>query len=113
MIEKYSFGKIIVNGVTYTNDIKIIKGAVIPEWWRKRGHQVAFDDVKDILGTRPDILVIGKGRYGMMKVASPLREHLLRKGIELIENSTSASIETFNQLYEEGLNVAAGFHLTC
>jgi hypothetical protein len=40
MIEKYSFGKIVVNGVTYTNDIKIVQGRVVSEWWRKKGHSV-------------------------------------------------------------------------
>ncbi|MGB9440927.1 MAG: hypothetical protein WCB15_23500, partial [Desulfobacterales bacterium] len=42
MIEKYSFGKIVVNGVTYTNDIKIVQGRVVSDWWRKKGHSVGM-----------------------------------------------------------------------
>ena len=113
MIEKYSFGKIVVNGVIYTNDIKIIQGTVIPEWWRKNGHQVGMDGVKDILDSQPNILVIGKGKYGMMKLTPSLRDRLGNDGIELIEKRTSESTKIFNQLYKEGKNVSAGFHLTC
>jgi hypothetical protein len=60
MIEKYSFGKIVVNGVTYTNDIKIIQGRVVPDWWRKKGHSVGIEDVQDILESKTSVLVIGK-----------------------------------------------------
>ena len=45
MIEQYSFGNIVINGVSYINDIKIIQGKVISEWWRKRGHFVDVDEV--------------------------------------------------------------------
>ena len=49
MITEFSFGKIVVNGKTYTNDIKIVNGQVISEWWRKRGHRVAVEDITDVL----------------------------------------------------------------
>lgn len=42
MIEKYSFGKIVVNGAAYANDIKIVQGRVIPDWWRKKGHSISI-----------------------------------------------------------------------
>ena len=47
MIEKYSFGIIVVNGVTYTNDIKIAQGRVASDWWRKKGHSVDIEDIQD------------------------------------------------------------------
>jgi len=113
MIETDSFGKIVVNGVTYTHDIKIIQGTVIPEWRRKNGHQVEVADVKDILKSPADILIFGTGAYGMMKLTSALREHLENKGIEWIEKNTSESVKIFNRLHREGIKVSAGFHLTC
>ena len=45
MIEKYSFGEIVVNGVTYTNDIKIVQRRVVSDWWRKKGYSVCIEDV--------------------------------------------------------------------
>ena len=113
MIEQFSFGKIIVNGVSYTSDIKIIQGKVIPEWWRKSGHRVDADDIKNILKSKPDILVIGKGKPGLMKSSRSLREFLKDNEIELIEEKTSKAVQTFNRLLKAGKDVAAGFHVSC
>lgn len=113
MIEHFSFGTIIVNGIHYTNDIKIIQGRVFPEWWRKSGHLVDVEDIKDILQSNPDILVIGKGEPGQMRSAGSLQEILKNNGIKLIEEKTSKAVETFNRLLMEGKNVSAGFHLSC
>jgi hypothetical protein len=113
MIEDFSFGNIMVNGTTYTNDIKIIQGKVIPAWWRKKGHQVSIDDIQDIIDAGPDILVLGKGKPGMMKSTPALCEFLKQKNIDLIEEKTSKAIKTFNRLFRQGKNVCAGFHLTC
>ncbi len=113
MIEQYSFGNIVVNSVRYTNDMKIVEGKVIPEWWRKRGHSVDVDDVQDILKSGPNIVVLGKGSPGMMKATRALREFLKDRNIELIEEKTTKAVETFNQLLKEGQDIAAGFHLAC
>ncbi len=87
MIEQYSFGNIVVNSVRYINDMKIVRGKVVPEWWRKRGHSVDVDDIQDILKSKPDILVIGKGQPGQMKSTDALRKFLEKSNIELIEQS--------------------------
>ena len=113
MIDHFSFGAIIVNGIQYTNDIKIIQGRVFPDWWRKSGHLVDVEDVKDILHTPPDILVIGKGEPGQMRSAGSLQEYLKNNAVELIEEKTSKAVETFNRLFMAGKNVSAGFHLSC
>ena len=113
MIEQYSFGNIVINGRTFTSDLKILKGRVISDWWRKVGHSVSIDDVRDILDAKPDCFVLGKGKPGLMKADAALREALGTKGIELIEESTSEAIKSFNRLAQEGRDVAAGFHLTC
>ena len=113
MIEHFSFGSVIVDGITYTNDIKIIQGQVIPSWWRKSGHQVNIDDIQDIIDAKPNILVLGKGKPGMMKSTPSLREFLKQNDIELVEEKTSKAIKTFNRLIKKGKNVCAGFHLSC
>jgi hypothetical protein len=113
MITDFSFGKIVVNGKTYSDDIKIIRGQVISDWWRKRGHRVDVEDVAAILESRPDIVVIGKGSPGLMKSSSSLRDYLNVNNVELIEKKTAKAIEVFNKLYQEGKRVAAGFHITC
>ena len=113
MITDFSFGKIVVNGKTYSDDIKIVRGQVISDWWRKSGHRVDIKDVTDILEAKPDILVIGKGSPGLMKSTSSLRDYLDVNDVELIERKTAKAIEVFNKLYQEGKNVAGGFHISC
>ena len=113
MIDEYAFGRIVVEGRRYADDIKIIQGRIISEWWRKSGHTVEIDDVKDLLNPKPDILVIGKGEPGLMRSAASLRAWLDENHVQLIEERTSRAVETFNRLRKEGKNISAGFHLTC
>jgi hypothetical protein len=113
MIEEYSFGRIVVSGVTYANDIKIVKGRVVSDWWRKKGHSVGIEDIQDILESKPSILVIGKGQPGMMRSSRSLRKFLKKNDIELIEEKTSQAITTFNSLLQQEKDVSAGFHISC
>ena len=113
MIDKYLFGNIVVNGITYNDDIKIIQSNVVSSWWRNRGHKVELNDIKDIVETNPGVLVLGKGQPGLMKSTRSLREFLQKNDIELIEEKTSKAVKTFNRLFLEGKNVCAGFHLSC
>jgi len=113
MITDFSFGKIVVNDRTYMDDIKIIRGQVISDWWRKSGHRVDVEDIADILESDPEIVIIGKGSPGLMKTSAPLREKLATHNIGLIEKKTSKAIEVFNKFFQEGKRVAGGFHISC
>ena len=113
MITDYSFGRIVANGQTCNSDIKIVQGTLVPDWWRKSGHTVEVEDVQDALATELEILVIGQGQPGYMRIADSLRQHLSEKNIKLIEEPTAKAIETFNRLVKEGRRVAGGFHVGC
>ena len=113
MIDDYSFGRITVNGRFYTSDIMIIDGRVIDSWWRKTGHRVEVDDVREILAARPEVFVVGQGKPGLMKAADDLKKELDKNKIRLIEESTPLAVQTFNRLTAEGCRVCGGFHLTC
>lgn len=113
MIEKFSFGNIVIDGQTFTSDIKIVNGCIVSEWWRKKGHRVDLEDIRDIVEAEPDIVVIGKGSPGMMKTTSAVRSYLKNSRIRLIEEKTAKAIETFNHLAQAGEKVAGGFHLGC
>lgn len=112
MIDSYSFGKIIIKGKEYRKDIKIINGEVIPNWWRKEGHNLDIDDIKDIINFKPDILIIGSGALGLMKVKKTLVKHIKDIGIEVKVLRTSKAVIEFNLLFNKK-NIAGAFHLTC
>jgi len=73
MIENYSFGSMTISEKQYTSDLKIINGQVYPDWRRKTGHSITVDEVADILSAKPDYLIIGSGKFGLMKVSHELK----------------------------------------
>jgi hypothetical protein len=113
MIEKYSFGRMTVDGREYRKDLKIIQGRVVSDWWRKQGHLVDAADLEDVLSAKPSILVVGMGDSGLMKPAETLRTCLAESGMELRASPTAEALKVFNRLASEGENVAGAFHLTC
>ena len=112
-IEDFSFGRIVVDGVAYTSDIKIMGGKVIAGWWRKSGHKVEIEDIQEMVDAHPEVLVIGKGDPGLMQTSESLRELLKSNEIELIEEKTVKAVQTFNRLSQTGKAVFAGFHVGC
>ena len=71
---EFSFGRIVVDGQICNSDIKIVRGQLVPDWWRKSGHTVEIEDLQDILDSDTAILVIGKGQPGYMRISEKLRE---------------------------------------
>ena len=113
MIEKYASGHIIVNNIAYHQDLKIIKGQVVDNWWRKTGHLVDLNDMKDVLESSPDIIVIGTGYAENMRVSTDLSSEIRRRNIELVAENTNHAVHAFNDLFSKGKNVSGAFHLTC
>jgi len=114
MIEQYTTGShMTVQGTKYYQDLKIIHGQVKGNWWRKEGHRLDAADISDILSAKPDILVIGTGYAGNMRVPESLLTAMEGEHIEVIAERTSDATKTFNRLFTQGKDVAGAFHLTC
>jgi len=112
-IDSYEFGRIVIDGVAYNNDCLILAGSVRPNWWRKQGHTLSIEDVQPIIEAKPQVLIIGTGTSGMMKVPAETHNFLTEHKIEVETLSTSRAVELFNKLSAQGTNVAAALHLTC
>ncbi len=111
-INDYSFGKITVNNKTYTSDVIIYPDRVDPSWWRKEGHYLQEEDLKDIVEARPDILIIGTGYSGVMQVPGKTLSFLESKGINVIVEKSRKAVELFNK-QQVGKKIIGAFHLTC
>jgi hypothetical protein len=111
-IEDYAWGTIKINGHTYTKDVKIVRGTVVPNWWRKEGHNLFPEDIKDIFEAKPEVLVVGTGHDGLMRISAAVREQLADAGIELIAERTRKAVEEYNRLSGTG-DAAFAAHLTC
>ncbi|MEF8847873.1 MAG: MTH938/NDUFAF3 family protein [Candidatus Thermoplasmatota archaeon] len=115
MIENYSFGKMSVNGKKYSSDLIIFPSEVKDNWRRKKGHRLLKEDVEEIVEKKPDLLVIGTGAYGFMKIPKRTLEYLESSDIEVIYDKTKKAVEIFNEKIEEEKEgkIVAAFHLTC
>ena len=111
-IERYSFGSITIDGRTYTSDVIIYPERVDASWWRKEGHNLNIADLTDVLKAKPDVLVVGTGSPGLMKVPKETLSHLESQGIEVHVSLTAKAVDLFNNLQSER-KVIAAFHLTC
>ncbi len=112
MIDSYEFGRIVIDGKTYISDVIIYPDRIKSDWWRREGHQLSIDDLEDVLDSRPDLVVVGIGNPGMMRVL-PEAEKLIRsKKIELIIQPTQKACGTYNRLFT-ARKVIAMLHLTC
>ena len=81
-------------------------------WWRKEGHHLHIEDLKEVLEEKPDILIIGTGKMGVMKVPTALQEELRQKNIEVIVEKTGKAVDIFNAA-DKSKKVVGAFHLTC
>lgn len=113
MIGNYAFGRMIINGREYRQDLKIINGRIVQNWRRKNGHRLDDDDIQDILSERPDFLVIGTGYSGQMRIAKSLCDRLDDLRINVTVQNTGTAVRTFNKMVHEGKIVSGAFHLTC
>jgi hypothetical protein len=112
-ISDYAFGKITVDGRTYTTDLIIAPDKIIDSWWRKQGHSLAIDDLDDIVKAEPDLLIIGTGFFGRMKIPEKTRHYLEQQGIRVHQAKTGDAAAAFNRLQQEYARIVAALHLTC
>jgi len=113
LVEDYSFGRIVIGGKVYSNDVIVSKDWIKPNWWRKEGHRVYLEDIREILERKPEVVVFGTGAYGIVKVEKEVVEELKKRGIEVICEPTAKAVEIYNKLLKEGKNVVLAAHLTC
>ena len=112
-IEDYEFGRIRIDGKEYRNDVIVFPDHVSPEWWRKDGHSLAMEDLEEVVQYDPDLLIVGRGAYGIMQIPEETREALFKRNIQLIDEVTATAIQIFNNRNEKGEKAVGAFHLTC
>ena len=113
-IDAYEFGRMTINGKTFSTDLIIYPDERIrADWWRRQGHELVPEDIEALLEAAPDRLIIGTGANGRMSVSGNVitlcRERDI--GIEMLPTHDAA--KRFNEAAEEVPAVAACFHLTC
>jgi len=113
LIESYDFGRIVIDGVAYTSDVMVMGEKVMAGWWRKEGHLLHIEDIDGCLEEfLPQVVIVGTGYNGMMRVPEETKQYFQKEGIELMVERTERACELFNRLAGSKRTLAA-LHLTC
>ena len=112
MIESYEFGRIVIKGKRYATDVIIYPDHVEDNWWREEGHSLSPVDLWAVVQAKPEVLVVGTGRSGLMRVLPETEKCLCEQGIRLIAERTTEAVRIYNQLCQS-TRVVAALHLTC
>ncbi|MGA2641749.1 MAG: MTH938/NDUFAF3 family protein [Spirochaetia bacterium] len=115
MIDKFSFGSIRIDGVTYEHDVVIEHGDV-----RKRKKK-ASKELRNEFGHTPlsiaenipwgcRCIVVGTGANGALPVMDEVRSEAIRRGVELVVAPTEQAVELLNKQPED---TNAVLHITC
>ncbi len=112
-ISAYRFGSIEIEGKTYTSDVIISRHHVKDSWWRQEGHRLAIADLDEVISDQLEVLVVGTGDYGRMKVPVETRKYLESRGIGFFCLPTRDAVKEFNRLQQKYARIVAALHLTC
>jgi hypothetical protein len=102
----------VIDGKTYTQDLIILPDRILDGWWRQQGHLLHTVDLEAVFHAKPDLLIVGQGAYGRMRVPQETRQNLASSNIELIALPTQEAVTRYNTASRERA-IAAAFHLTC
>lgn len=111
-IEDYDFGWIKIDGKIYENDLIIFPDRIFTNWWREEGHYLKESDIFEVFLEKPEVLIIGTGADGVMKVDEGIIKKAKELNIKLVIENTYIAIKKFNELSKTKKTIGA-FHLTC
>lgn len=111
-IEEYQFGRITIDGETYTRDVIILPDRVLEPWWRRSGHRLDPQDLDDALAAGPEIIMVGTGWSGAMSVPPETVRFLEERGIRVLVKTSKEAVSAYNGS-QERQKIVLALHLTC
>jgi hypothetical protein len=120
MIEEYKFGRILIDGQEYQEDVEVRWMDEVLPWPKEENHLIGLEDVARAVAANPEVIIIGTGESGLAEVLGEVKDFLQNRGIKLIVDHTEQATKTFNIINDESLEedgrqakVIGLFHLTC
>ena len=107
----YRFGHVEIDGQAFDFDVIVLPERIVSDWWRKDGHSLCLDDLRDVLDELPRHLVVGSGHDARMRPEAGALRELEARGIEVEVLPTEMAIRRFDEL--DPRTTAAALHLTC
>ncbi len=110
-IDNAFFGSILVDGRKYENDLYVHWDGEVRE--REKTHNFTRTEFEDLALKDPEIIVIGTGMSGMVKVDPAAVAAASLKGVQLLVVKTPEAVQRFNALARMRKRVIAVMHATC
>ena len=110
-ITSYSFGKMVIDGKTYTNELQILPNGIIKKWSPGDPHYILPADIEEILNSNIKILIIGNGANGEAAIPDETVKFIKAKDIKVHIMNTHEAVKFFNGSAKEAMG--AIFHLNC
>lgn len=105
------FGRVTVGKKAFHHDVYVDPdGNLAP---REGGHRVSADEIRTILKSNPEVIVIGTGQFGCVKLLEEAARVAEAHGVKVVKERTPVAIKKFNELVDEGKRIAAIVHVTC
>jgi len=117
-IEKVSWGKVKVNGQIY-HQVLIIGEKVLARDKEKletlfgTTHEIGDWEQKELLSSKPDVILIASGWNGVLKVNEKFEKQIAKLGIELRIVLTPKIVREYSSLVAQGKRVNCLIHTTC
>ncbi|MFN4133486.1 MAG: Mth938-like domain-containing protein [Candidatus Hadarchaeales archaeon] len=111
IINGTSFGSITVNGRSYTHDVWLLASGELRR--RDRNHEFILDEFLMLLEGGPEVVVVGTGQTGCVRIEEDVKEEAGRRGVELLWDKTPKALGLYNEAVKKGRRVAGAFHVTC
>lgn len=109
-IDSTDFGRIVIDGKK-CNDVLIVNNEILERDWGSGSHRISNAEAEKLLIGDPDIIIIGTGQGGVLKVDNNVVEKI-RKNAELLILKTPEAVKNFNELSKDK-KVNALIHTTC
>jgi len=117
-IDSTVFGSITISGKTY-DQVLIVGDKVIERDEAKLNrlfgttHYISDEEVDSLLSNNPELIIIGNGTAGVLKVADKIKKKLKKANINLKILLTPLAVEEFNKQRKTNNRVNALIHTTC
>ncbi len=109
-INSFSFGSLTIDRKKYEDDMVIHwDGEITP---RESSHTFSKNELIDLLLKGPEIVIVGTGTGGCVKIEKEAEKFARLKNIEFIVKKTPEAVEEFNKL-SKNKKVIAVIHVTC
>ena len=115
IINSTKFGSITIDGRVYDSEDNYIvfwDGEIIGLHTAER-HVFGRQELETILRKNPEVIVVGTGDSGLLRVSEEVRSSCEQKGIELTEMISREAVKKFNEAFNRGKKVVAFIHVTC